>query len=188
MLAGPPAGLDFAAAEVRFGKAAEQQQVLEFAGRSQLEFGGGQWVQAKEMEAALERVAAEPVGVEPGASDHEDPTLCRGPCVVQSFEVVPPVPVLVDLVEDPETAGREFAPQNVLAILRDVPVEVAIVRAGQAAGKRRLADLPGAGDEDHLPLEVSLDLIRQVPGCGRHGTRDYQDFRPQPKITVKIFD
>ena len=189
--------LDFGAAEVRFGEAAEPQQVVEFAGLPQPEFRGGQGVQAEEMEAALQRIAAEAVGVEPGAAGHQDasPDLGGGGSldgwaaaapgsrglpgntrVVETLQVVPPVPVLVDLVEHPQAGGGKLAPQDAFPVLRDVPVEVAGLGTGQAAGESRLSDLAGAGDKDHLPLEVSLDLVRQVPGCCCHDAPDYQSF------------
>ena len=132
------------------------------------------------MEAALERIAAEAVGVEPGAAGHQEASpdvggggsldgrtaTAPGQCglpgntrVVEALQVVPPIPVLVDLVEHPQAGCRKLAHQDAFPVLRDVPVEVAGLGTWQAAGESRLSDLPGAGDKDHLPLEVSLDLV-----------------------------
>ena len=56
------------------------------------------------MIAALERIAAEPVEVEPAAAGHENP-LAGSARVEEALQVVAPPVVLVDLVEDPELRG-----------------------------------------------------------------------------------
>ena len=105
MLARPAAGLDLRAAEIRLGEAAEGKQIPKVVASGQPELGCRQGMQAQQVVAALERVAAEVVHVEARASGHQDTHAFR-PCVIQTLQVVAPAPVLVDLVEHPQPGWR----------------------------------------------------------------------------------
>ena len=108
------------------------------------------------MIAPLERVTAVAVEVEARAPRDEDP-LSAPACVVQPFQEPAPRAVLVDLVEDPEFGDWKLASQNSLAMLRDVPAQLAGLCAGQRSRERRLAHLSGAADEDHSLFQVVID-------------------------------
>jgi hypothetical protein len=62
-------------------------------------------------------------------------------------------------------------------MLGDVPVEIPLAAARKLEGEGRLADLPRAGDEDHLPLQVGQNLIVKVPASERH-EHSVQTFSP----------
>jgi len=68
----------------------------------------------------------------------------------------------VDFVEDPERSGRQLAPQDTVAVPRDVPAEIGSARARQAERQRSLADLARAGDERHLAREVAPQCSGEV--------------------------
>ena len=77
----------------------------------------------------------------------------------------------MQLVEhDQGRAGGPSGRPDLPAILAIVPVQVQPgARAGEdAPGQRRLADLPGAGDEDHLAGQVLPDRGLQV-AAAHHG-------------------
>jgi len=77
----------------------------------------------------------------------------------------------VDLVEGPKRTGRQLPAEDPVPVLRDVPVEVAGLRPGEAPGERGLPDLARTGDEDHLALKVLLhlrgEIARPVSHTGR---------------------
>lgn len=118
--------------------------------------------------APLQGVATVAIEVEPRASRDED-LLAATAIVEEPFEQASPAPVLVHLVENPEQARWHLSPQQPVAVLRDVPVQVAFPRVEQAPRKRGFSDLAGAGDEDHLPAEVGEDLSLQVSDQISHG-------------------
>ena len=86
------------------GKPAERQELLQIAGRAQAQLGHGEGMQAQEVIAALQRVAAEAVEVEARAARDQD-ALAAAPAVVEALQVPAPGAVLVDLVEDPQPRG-----------------------------------------------------------------------------------
>ena len=133
----------------------------------------------------LKRIAPKPIEVEPAAARDQDPLSAR-PAVVNALQVVAPAPVLVDLVEEPEAAGRQLTLQDSLAMLGDVPVQVGLPRAGKAQGERRLADLARSGDEDHFPGEIPADLVGKIARARGHG-RSLLCFSPTVKITSECF-
>lgn len=54
-------------------------------------------MKTQQVVAALQRVAAEAIKVQPGAAGDQDP-LPASAAVIKAFEIVPPTAVLVDLV------------------------------------------------------------------------------------------
>ena len=171
VLARPAARLELRAAEIGFRKTTQRQQVAQRRDGPQVQFSHGQGVQAQEVVSPLERIAAEAIKVQPPAAGHED-LLPRRPVVEEALEVIPPGPVLVQLIEDPERRRRQLAPQDPLTVFGDVPVEVAGPRVGQAAREGGLADLPGAGNEHHLARQIAADLSMQVAGQRSHEGQD----------------
>src|SRR5262249_9031988 len=129
---------------------------------------GRERVQPQQVVPALERVATEPVDVEPSAPGDEDalPTTLD---VVHTLEEVAPGAILVDLVENPEITRGQFSTQDALAVLGDVPVQVAGRRTWKTQRQSRLAHLAGTGNKDHLPAQVLCDLRPEVSGPRRHG-------------------
>jgi len=75
----------------------------------------------------------------------------------------------VDLVEDPQLPRGKLAPQDALAMLDRVPVQIPRPRARQGKRQRGLADLARPGDEHHLAREVAPDRAGEVTrAAGRH--------------------
>ena len=183
VLARPPVRLHLRAAEERLRESSEGQEVGHGRLRVDAELRHRELVEPEEVVAALQRVAAEAVEIEAGAARDQDP-LARAPPVVQTLEPVPPAAVLVDLVEHPELRDRQLAPQDALAVLGHVPVEVPGLGTGDAPGQGRLADLPRSGDEDHLPRQVRLDLGHEIPRG--HGSR-VEHFRPVSRTLATFF-
>src|SRR5438093_13166791 len=97
-------------------------------------------MQAEQVISSLQGIPPKAIDVEPAASGDED-LLSAWPSVVQTLEVIPPAPVLVDLVEDPEPARRQLALEDALAVLRDVPVQPRPFGSRQTQGHGGLADL-----------------------------------------------
>ena len=118
-------------------------------------------MQAQQVVAALQRIAAKAVHVEACAPGHQDPDAPRSR-VIQALEVVAPAPVLVDLVEHPQSGRRQLAAEDALAMLCNVPVEVAGSRVRQRERKRGLADLTWPSYKHHLPGEIPPDLWREI--------------------------
>jgi hypothetical protein len=58
--------------------------------------------------------------------------------------------------------GGKLAPQDALAVLGSVPVQISRAGAGKRQRKRGLPYLPWTGDEDHLAREVAPNLGCQV--------------------------
>ena len=141
-------------------------------------------VQPQQVVAALQRVAAEAVEVEPSAAGDED-ALSAPTAVVQTLEIVAPAPVLVELVEHPELRGRQLPTQDALAVPGNVPVEVPGPSTGQAQRERRLADLARPGDEDHLPAQIFAELRQEVASYD-HGN-SVREFHPWSKLLTGNF-
>ena len=132
----------------------------------------------------MQGVACVSVEVEARAARDHDP-LPGASAVEQAFQQVPPAPILVDLVEDPEARLREVAGEDPRAVGVDVPVEVAQA-ATQRFRERRLADLPRAVDEGHLRGEVPTNGGGQVASGGEaHG--DGRSVHPS-RMTYDILD
>jgi len=124
-------------------------------------------MQAQQVVAALQRIAAVAVEVEPRAPGDQNALAAR-PAVERPLEKAAPGPVLVNLVEDPQAPGGQFAPQDPLAVRGDVPVEIARGGAGQGSRKRGLADLARPGDERHLARQVAPQLGQKIAGGPGH--------------------
>ena len=122
------------------------------------------------MISPLQRIATETVEIEPTTARDQDLLATRAP-VVEPLEIVSPAAVLVDLVENPERAGRQLAGEDAAAIVRDIPIQIPRTRSGQAEGKGRLANLPGAGHEHHAALQVGAYLTEQISRAEVHGAR-----------------
>ncbi len=119
------------------------------------------------MVAALQRIATVTVIVESRASGYQNALAAR-PAVERPFEESAPGLVLVNFVEDPQFACRQFASQDPLPVFGDVPVQVAGGGTGKALRKRGLADLAWPGDKNHLSLEIAPDLRQQIAGSAGH--------------------
>src|SRR5437867_2844031 len=161
VLARPAPSLRLAAAEIGLGEPAEPQKIHELGSGGQAELGRREGMQAEQVISSLQGIPAEAIDVEPSASGDED-LLSAWPSIVQTLEVVPPAPVLVDLVEDPEPARRQLALEDALAVLRDVPVQPRSLGSRQTQGQGGFSDLARSGQEDHLASEVLPDLGRKV--------------------------
>ena len=122
-------------------------------------------VQAVVVVAALQRVAAAPVDVEPGAARDEE---AQALAVLVELALEPALPAapLVQLVEhDQRVAAGPAGGADLPAVLAVVPAEVGagLPASQDLARERRLADLPRAGEEDHLRPEVLPDGPLEVP-------------------------
>jgi hypothetical protein len=113
------------------------------------------------MVSALERIPSEPIDIEAGASDDEDPPAAAGK-VDQPLKIISPGTVFVDFVEDNRPSGGELATQDPFAMFRHVPVEIILFSRDEAAGQCGLSNLPRPGDEDHFMSQISLHLVGQV--------------------------
>src|SRR5579883_2871826 len=167
ILARPAASLSLAARQERRRETAQGEQLQQSVGAPQAQLGNRQRMKTQKMVATLQRVASEAIKVQPGAARDEDPPSARPP-VIEALEIVPPTPVLVDLIEYPEFSGRQLTFENPLAILRDVPIEVARRPAAEGACESRLTDLARAGNEHHLTREILADLRQEVARDLRH--------------------
>jgi len=97
--------------------------------------------------------------------------------------------VLVNLVEDQELDRGKLPLQDSLAVLGDVPVEVAAGRlAEECPGEGGLAHLPGPADEDHLAAEIPADLGGQVSIDGGGHAVSIRVFLPMNKKTRECLD
>ena len=175
----PAAGGVRRVAQPGFGEAAPVEQPRQPLRVGDAELGHRQRMQAQQVVAALQGVAAVAVVVEPAAAGHQDARAAAA--VVDALEEPAPAVELVQLVEDQQRRVREPAAQDRVAVVGDVPVQVARRVRQQAARQRGLAHLPRAGDEDHLPRQIGPDAVGQItPQRGRHRT-DADDFTPTGK-------
>jgi len=147
--------------------------------------------------AALERIAAFPVQVQPGAAGDQDGEMSsRG--VIYALDQVFPVPVFMELVKDNEVCPRvKVRVEYLFPVPRGVPEEI----LGCAeffschAGQGGLADLAGAADEDHLVLEIVDYTV--FHGSVAHGImipfflpqvkKNHDKFRLEVKIYVIVY-
>jgi hypothetical protein len=95
-------------------------------------------MQAQMEVAALERIAAEAVEIQPCRAGDEG-ALFRSARVVQPLQVNAPAAELVDLVEEPEVARGQRVPEDRLAVRGDVLVQLA---AGSGGSERAREVLP----------------------------------------------
>ena len=126
----------------------------------------------QQMVATLQRVASEAIKVQPRAARYQN-ALSASATVIETLQVVSPAAVLVDLIEYPKPSGWQLSFENSLAILRDIPIEVAGRTAVQRARERGLTDLTRAGNEYHLLREIPADLRQKVTRDPRHTGRRY---------------
>src|SRR6185437_9224327 len=138
------------------------------------------------MVAALQRIASKAIKVQTGAAGHEDP-LSASATVIKTLEIVSPAAVLVDLIEYPKPSGWQLSFENPLAILRDVPIEVAGGAAVQGARESRLPHLPRASHEYHLVRKVPADLRQKVARYSRHDGGRIRVFYLPGKNTRDLF-
>ncbi len=118
-------------------------------------------MKAEQMVPSLQRVAAKSIEVQTSAAGDEN--LLAGPAVVeQPLEIISPASILVELVERPEFRRRQFTPQDPLAVLGHVPVEIPSSGPGQARGKSGFAHLSRPGDEHHLLCQVAAHLRHEI--------------------------
>jgi hypothetical protein len=68
----------------------------------------------------------------------------------------------VELVEDPQLRGGQLAAENALAVLGDVPIQVAGDSSWKPLGERGLPDLSRTRDEDHLLRQIASELGHEV--------------------------
>ena len=189
ILARPPPGFVRRVGQVRFGEASQIEEPGESRGVGDAELGDRQRVQPQVMVAALQRVAAVAIEIESTAAGHENPRAV--PPVVQSLEKGAPAVELVQLVESEHLHRRQTAAQDRVAMLRDVPAQVAGRVREHLARQGRLADLTRPRDEHHLPLEIGTDLIGQGAGKqGRHllGSLWSEYFSVHVKIVAKFLE
>ena len=163
VFARPASGLGCGTTEVRFGKAAQVEEILQLRRLRQAQFRDRQRMQAKQVVAALERIASKAVEVQPRTSGDENLLPARA-AIEQPLEEISPGAVLVELVEDPQLRGGQLATKNAFAMLGDIPVQVAGDSPWKALGESGLADLSRTRDEDHLLRQVATDLGREVTG------------------------
>lgn len=96
---------------------------MEFPRGRQTQFGGRERVEPQQVITALQRIAAETIEIKAPASGDQNLLPSRS-LVEQSFEVVPPLAIFVELVEDPELRHRQLPAEDPLAVLRGVPAEI----------------------------------------------------------------
>ncbi len=118
----PTTSFLLAPAEPWFREPAQGQQLTQFAVCAHLQFGEGKRVQSQEMAAALKRIAAETVQIEPAASGDQYP-LAWPVGIVQPLEKVAPVTVLVYFIKQPKTRIRQIARKNPAAVFVNVPIQ-----------------------------------------------------------------
>ena len=142
------------------GEAAEVEEPIQPGDVGDAELGDRQRVQAQQVVASLQGVAAVTVVVEPAAAGDEN----AGPvlAVVEALEKAAPPVELVQLVEDQHRRVRQAAAQDRVAVIRDVPAQIARRVREQAARQGGLAHLPGTRDEHHLPFQIAADLAGQI--------------------------
>lgn len=115
-------------------------------------------MQPEEVVAALKRVPAEVEQLQSAASRYEN-TLVFPTLVVETLEEPPPSPVLMYLVEDPQVCGRELATQDALAVRVRIPVQITLMRTGQAPRQRGLSHLARSRHEYHLAFQIAEHLV-----------------------------
>jgi hypothetical protein len=74
----------------------------------------------------------------------------------------------VELVESPQTSGRQPSCEDPLAVTRHVPVEVPAGRAGERLREGRFTDLPRSGYEHHPAFEIPTDLSGEIGAAFDH--------------------
>lgn len=109
----------------------------------------------------LERIAAEAVQVEPGAAGDQHAALAVK-FVVDALEKIPPPPVLVELVEDPQLGVGQVAPKDAGPMSGNVPVQLPGWIRLEVSRQSGLADLAGSAQEHHLLGKIGRDLAVEV--------------------------
>ena len=101
----------------------------------------------KEMVSTLERIPSEPIDVETGAPDDENPPAAAGK-INQAFQIIAPGAISMDFVENHSPARREFATEDPFSVFGDIPIEIIVFAGDDLTGYGGLSDLPRSGNEN----------------------------------------
>ena len=82
----------------------------------------------------------------------------------------------MDFIEDPQTRSGKLALEDAFAVLGHVKTEIPRRGTGQTQRKCSLADLPWAGDKNHLARQVLANLRLKITVILGHSPR-YGNFR-----------
>jgi hypothetical protein len=143
-----------------FGKSGSDFRIVGFLEQ----FGYRQRMETVVVIPSQERVASFLIQIQSRAARDQDGKILLSR-VENALDVVFPIPVFVELVEDDElrSSPKRFGKHG-FAVVTAVPIQVRGVFEGfpDASGQRGLANLTGSADENHFFREVCPDIGVEV--------------------------